>query len=99
MPASVNYIIKAGDEVLAYTEKERRWIPNLIVVNVHEKPAWVNTGTRVVRLHIARLLPEVADDDDGKETRKLLKAMSVFSTGGPSNILITEVLRPNEPRW
>lgn len=67
-------------------------------MNADRKHEWINTGTRVVKLHISRILPKITDDDDDREITNLLKAMSVLSTGGPSSVNITEVLKPHNPR-
>lgn len=97
IPPSAKYTIKAGDEVLTYSERERKWIPNPRVVVVYGKHVCINTGKRIVNLHIVMILPDITFDDDW-EVISLLKAMSIFSTGGPSRILIIEVLKPNDPK-
>lgn len=83
--------------MLAYSERERKWIRNLRVVEVDGKHACINTGTRVVKLQIATILLNVTNNDDN-EVVSLLKEINIFSTGGPPKILIIEVLKPNNPR-
>lgn len=81
IPPSARYVIKTGDEVLAHREREKKWIPNLRVVDIDGKYVWINTGQKVLKLHIARVLSKVTNDDD-REIITLLKSMSIFSTGG-----------------
>lgn len=49
-----------------------------------------------MKLHIARVLPDMIDDDD-REIVTVLNARSIFPTGWPSTVFITEVLNPKDP--
>lgn len=91
------HIIRSKHEVLAYSENGKRWIPSLRIVNIDRKHAWINTGQRLVKPHIAGVLPKLSNDDS-REIISMLKAMETFSTGGPSGVLITQVMKPNDPR-
>lgn len=50
-----------------------------------------------MKLHIASVLTMVINDDDRKIIT-LLKAMTIFSTGGPSDVLIAEIIKVNDRR-
>lgn len=87
----------SGDEVPACSEKDKTWIPKPRVVDIDGKQACINTGHNVMKLTIRRILPEITNGECRK-IMTLLKSMNVFSTGGTSRVLITELLKPNSPR-
>lgn len=64
-------------------------------MNIERKHTWISNGQRVLKLHNSKILPKGSNDDD-REVIPILKAMKPFSTGGPSGIIITEVLKPND---
>lgn len=61
---SAKFLIKPGDEVLEYSERERKWIPNLRFVDDEGKNVWIITGQRIVKLNITRIPPQITEEDD-----------------------------------
>lgn len=59
--------------------------------------ARVNSGQIVVRVIITSSLAKIANDDDEK-IMILLKYIKIFSMGGPSRILTTEIFKPNDSK-
>lgn len=64
---------------------------------VSAKQVWVDTGNRVVKLNISRVLPSIVDDDE-RDIMKLLKSLITFSTGDPPAIMATGYILDADPR-
>lgn len=82
---------------MGYIEVERICTSELMVLEVQGKQVWVNTGTRVVKQNISRVLPSIRDDDE-REIMSLLKSLAKFSPGGPPGVILTEYINGNDPQ-
>lgn len=60
-PPSAKYIIKSGGEILGCIEKEQTWVPKLGVMDRDTRSVCVNTGQRVIKLHISTVLAKIDD--------------------------------------
>lgn len=65
---------------------------------MQDKSVWISDGPRVSKMNISQVLPDTADDEDHWTIIKLLRSIRQFNTGGPSRIMISEVLEPNDER-
>lgn len=92
LPRSVRYNLKSGAKVYAYSEKRKKWISELVIINVKGKNVWANDGTRTVKLSISRVTLQYNKQEESNDVRRIIKSLSQFSMGGPTGILITEVL-------
>lgn len=72
-------------------------IPGLCIVDTHGKHELINTGKRITKLNITRILRTTFNDDD-KESTKLLMSPNNFTTVGSPEVMITDVLRSDDPR-
>lgn len=98
IPPSAKYILKQGQQALAYSEKQKRWIPNLRIVRVSSKLVWVNDGKRIFKLNRTQVIPQPDSIEDNNNLSKLLKRLLPLGSHPHPHILITEILPPGDPR-
>lgn len=65
-------------------------------VDNYGKQRWINTRPRIFKLNIMGIMQMISSADD-REITKLLKSLNLFMTGGVLVVLITEILKPNDP--
>lgn len=97
LPPSVKYTLKTGDKVNAYSEQQRKWIPGMTIVDLNENHAWINSGSKIAKLNITRVITQKEDDDE-RQIMKFLNSMEQFKTGGPPEVMITEDIEDDDPR-
>lgn len=95
IPPLTKYTLMAGDEVLALSEGERRWILILSIIDIEPEKVLMYTGQRVLKLQIAKVPPKVTAEDD-KEMATLHNVTSLFSTGGTSRVLVGKAIKRND---
>lgn len=47
VPPSAGYSFRIGQTVIAFNEKQCKWVPEFKVIKLANKIAWVNNGTRI----------------------------------------------------
>lgn len=97
IPPSAKYQLKEGQRVLVYSEKKLRWIPDLRVVRIVDKQAWINDRKKVYKVSIAQVIPH-SKDEDANNLSKLLKKLSPFNSRPLPHVLLTETRAPNDAR-
>lgn len=48
IPPAAKYVLKSGDEVLAYSERDGIWVSVLRIVDIDGKHAWISTRQSVL---------------------------------------------------
>ena len=97
VPPSAKYTLREGQQVVLFSEKEKRWKPNLRVVKLESKAVWVNDGNRVSKLSRTHVLPQPSHHDR-RGIAKLLKRLKPLHSKLQHSIFLTKVLEPNDPR-
>lgn len=88
------YVIKTGDGLPRYKANHFSWTTNINAIDIKEKPSWINTVQRVVKLGTARFLQNETNKDD-REISTLFTPLSTSSTRGLSTILSTQIFKPS----
>lgn len=96
VPPSATYTLRHGQDVMVYSEKQRKWTKGLTVVRTGTKMIWVNSGKRIIKLNKTHVIPK-PNDLDKSNISSLLRRLSPFNSQLPPSVLITEVLTPNDP--
>lgn len=97
IPPSAKYQLRTGQTVMAYSEKQRRWVKDLKVVRVANKQIWINNGKRVFNLGKPHVVPQPCNADV-RNISSLLRRLSPLNSHPLPHILLTEILKPNDPR-
>lgn len=97
VPPSAKYSLKVGQQVMVFSEKQRKWIRDLLILQLSSKQVWISTGKRVRKVSQTHVVPQVrAEDQSG--IAQLLKPLSPLNAQSYPNILLTEILTPSDPR-
>lgn len=89
VPPSAKFKLKPGDILSGYSEAKRKWKQGLLFVEVYEKQMWINTGRRVLKLNISRVLLPIVDKEEC-DIMTLLKSLTTFRAEGPPGVWTTE---------
>lgn len=97
IPPSAKYTLHPGQKVMVYSEKMKKWISNIRVVQLSSKQVWVNYNNRVIKVSRTQVLPQpLGEGNNGISS--LLKRLYPLNSMPHPNILLTEVLQPNDER-
>lgn len=98
-PPATRYLLEPDDNVLVYQERQSQWTGPYEVTKVHEKDVFVKIDGVDKHYNHSHVLPDPSCTGD-REVESVMQGSSQFtSKGGDSaQILITEALRPRDPR-
>lgn len=96
-PPSANYQLRSRQNVMAYSEKQKKWVRDMKIVDIISKKVWVNYRKMVFKLNMSHVVPQPSDDDT-TSISKLIKRLSPLNYYPLPYILVTEILPPNDPR-
>lgn len=80
-----------------YSEKQGKWIEDIRIVQLSSKQVWVNYNGRVIKVHRSQVVPQLDGHNDSAIAR-LLRKLSPLNSQPFPNILLTEILAPNDKR-
>lgn len=69
----------------------------MTIVDLNRKHAWINTGSRVLKMKISRAIPLIEDDDESQITN-FLKSMERFKTGPPPRVMSMKFIEDDDQR-
>ena len=95
LPPAVLHNKNAGDDVLVFREKKKRWVGPYKVNRVEDKMAFITDGKTTRPFSVTQILPYTAHKRD-IELKRLLTGLAEVQTLPELNI--TEVLFPNDRR-
>lgn len=96
-PPSSKYMLKPGQEVKVFSEKQKKWVEGIRLVQLSSKQAWVNYRNRIFKVSRAQVIPHKRSDDQSG-IAELLRMLSPLNSQSHPNILLTEILQPNDNR-
>lgn len=82
---------------MVYSEKMKKWIHDIRVIQFSSKQVWLNYKERIMNVNHTRLIPQPeANDNNGVSS--LLKRHFPLNSKQQPNILITQIVQPNDKR-
>lgn len=101
VPPDSRFVLKPGDLVRVYREKERRWIGPVEIVKLEDKSVFVSDTTKVVKFKISKIMPIRINhpaEDEGLD--KIFTYSDKVDEERHSNVdvFLTEVIDSKNPR-
>lgn len=97
VPPSAKYQLRSSQTVMAYSEKQKRWVKDLKIVRVSSNKFFINNGKRIFKLGISHVIPQPSNEETNAVST-LLKRLFPLNSQSLPHILLTEILKPNDPR-
>lgn len=82
---------------MAYSEKKRKWIRDIRAMQLTEKQVWINYNNKVIKFSRTQVIPQPLEEEN-TPISELLKQLAPFNSKSHPNILLTEILQPNDLR-
>lgn len=97
VPPSARYTLRQEQLAMVYSEKKRRWIQDIRIVQLSSKQAWINYKNRIIKVGQTQVIPQPSGGENNGIANLLQNLYPLNSKSHP-NILLTEILQPNDPR-
>ena len=95
LPAATQFNLRAGDRVLVFRDKQKRWTGPFTIQSICGKHGYVTDGSKTVKFNITQILPHSADKRN-HDLQRLLTGISDFQS--VPDIHITQVFYPSDRR-
>lgn len=96
-PPSAKYTLRTGQLVMVYSDKQAKWVKDIRIVQVSSKQVWINYNGRIIKVNRTQVVPQPRNQQDSAIAR-LLRKLSPLNSQPFPNILLTEILTPNDQR-
>lgn len=91
LPA-VNYKLRSGEQVFAFSEARKRLLSGLRVGNVNGKNMWMNDENRILKLSITQVVRKFDCGKESDDLMVLIRSLAQLNTNEVHGIRITETI-------
>lgn len=101
VPPVARYLVKLGDLVRVFREKERIWIEPVEVVTVEGKAVYVSNTTKVMKFNVSQIMPLKSNhvaEDEGIYKLFIYTEEQYHQQQVATAVYLTELLDGKDPR-